>query len=355
MSEGFTGKRTLIQHWPIVVLGFLVAGIFLAALITFDVKQTDCAIVLRFGSPRRSGGADGPVKVYDAGLHLKWPYPIETVWRQDNRLQCYELQKGQVEQIQTADDYQVVVTTYVLWRIDHENPGLFLKSVGTTAEAEKKLDDVVRNSRNIVLGRHRLTELINVDASQVKLEQIESEILNGVDESNDPGTPADDVRIVGVRDIAKRKYGIDVRHLGFKHLGFPETVSTKVFARMKAERSRKSAELRAQGDRDAKTIRADADLKKEELLAEAAGKAEGIRAEGDQIAAGHYAAFSKNPELAAFLRKLSSLRRTLSEKTTIIVDTQTPPYDLLLPGATDLDSAVSGSAGKGKVEREPNQ
>ncbi|OGV70016.1 MAG: hypothetical protein A3K19_11225 [Lentisphaerae bacterium RIFOXYB12_FULL_65_16] len=322
------GNRTYMQHWPVIALALLVCAIFVAALIAFEVKETEYAVVLRFGKPRIESGET--VKTYTPGLHLKWPYPIETVWRHDNRLQCYELRKGQVEQVQTADDYQIIVTTFVLWKVGE--PGLFLKRVGTAEEAEKKLDDVIRNSRNIVIGRRNLTEFINVDAKQVKIPEIETEIL------------------LLAKEVALTRYGIDVQHLGFKHLGFPEAVSTKVFARMKAERNRKSEKYRAEGKRDAQRIRAEADLAASEKLTTAEADAKRIRAEGDRNAAEYYAVFRSNPELAAFLRKLDSLRESLSEKTTLILDTNTPPFDLLQPGATLLEKGVTAPGRGGAVD-----
>ena len=325
------GKRTFMQHWPVVLLGITVLLIFLAMLVVFEVKETDYAVVMNFGRPKtETVEAETRIKVYDPGLHLRWPYPIDTVWSHDNRLQCYELRKGQVEQIQTADDYQIVVTTFVLWQVG--DPGLFLKRVNTTAEAENKLDDVVRNSRNIILGRHNLDELIsnkkeNKDKNEkmVRIPDIEQEILDHL------------------HDVAMHKYGIEVKHLGFKHLGFPEAVSQKVFARMKAERNRKSEKYRAEGKRDAQKIRSEADLAVSDKLTAAQADAKRIRAEGDRVAAGYYSVFRANPELAAFLRKLDSLRETLSKKTTLILDTNTPPYDLFLPGATDLQKAKAKS------------
>jgi len=320
-------KRTFMQHWPVLLLGLVVVSIFLAMLVVFEVKETDFAVVMVFGSPRTEAdadarpGAEEGVKVYPPGLHLKWPHPIATVWRHDKRLQCYELKKGQVEQVQTADDYQIVVTTYALWRVG--DPGLFLKRVSTTDEAENKLDDVVRNSRNITLARHDLTELINTNPSQVRIPAIEQEILEDANST------------------AMSKYGIHIEHIGFKHLGFPQAVSIKVFDRMRAERRRKSEKYRAEGKRDAQKIRAQADLAASETLTAAEAEAKRIRAEGDKTAAEYYAAFRENPELAAFLRKLDSLRLTLSQKTTLVVDTNTPPYDLLLPGATDLEKTES--------------
>ncbi len=306
-------KRDFLQHWAILCLGATVVLIFGVVLVTFEVKETEFAVLKRFGSSRK--GPDGKVITYDPGLHFKIPF-IDEVWKHDNRLQCYELKKGQVEQIQTRDEYQIVVTTYVLWRVG--NPGLFLKRLSSTEKAEDKLDEVVRNSRSTVLGSHDLGELINTDPSKIRMAEIEQEMLDRV------------------QATAREEYGIEVVRLGIKHLGFPEKVTLKVFDRMRAERRRHSQKYLAEGEREAQRIRANADRQASDILAQAQAKATQIRAEGDQMAAKHYAVFQKNPELAAFLRKLDALRLTLSKKTTMVLDTNTPPYDLLLPGATDL-------------------
>ena len=44
----------------------------------------------------------------------------------------------------------------------------------------------------------------------------------------------------------------------------------------------------------------------------------------------------ENPELASFLRKLDSLRTTLSDDTVLILDTTTPPFDLLQNDSLNL-------------------
>lgn len=314
-------SRSFTQHWPALLLGVLVAGVFVSALVVFQVRQTDIALVLTFGKPHTVlvNGAE-QIRVYAPGLHFKWPYPIESVWTQDNRIQCYQLKKGQVEQVQTSDDYQVIASTYVLWKVG--DPGIFLRAVGTTAAAESKLDDLVRNGRNGVLGRHALGELINVDPAKVRIPQIENDIL------------------AEVRGVALDKYGIEVCFIGFRHIGFPEEVTTKVFQRMIDERNRTAENYRAAGRRDAQKIRAEADLEASNLLAAADAEAKGIRADGDRTAAESYAVFSQEPELAAFLRKLEALRQVVTDKTTLVLDTATPPYDLLQPHATDLKPAA---------------
>ena len=64
-------------------------------------------------------------------------------------------------------------------------------------------------------------------------------------------------------------------------------------------------------------------------LAEAEAQAKQIKAEGDAKAASYYAVFREEPELAAFLRKLESMRKILPNKTTLILNTNYAPFDLL--------------------------
>ena len=73
-----------------------------------------------------------------------------------------------------------------------------------------------------------------------------------------------------------------------------------------------------------------------DLLTDAEAKAKTIRAEGDAEAARHYEVFKANPELAAFLRKLDSLRRIMKSRTTLVLDTGAAPFDLLNADAAKL-------------------
>ena len=73
-----------------------------------------------------------------------------------------------------------------------------------------------------------------------------------------------------------------------------------------------------------------------QIVAEAEAKAREIRAEGDAEAAKYYEVFSKNPELAIFLRKLDALSQIMKTRTTLVVDTNTAPFDLLQKNAEIL-------------------
>ena len=81
------------------------------------------------------------------------------------------------------------------------------------------------------------------------------------------------------------------------------------------------------------------DRKAAETISQAEAEAKKIRGEGDELAAKNYAVFQKNPELALFLRNLEALKISLTDKDTLILDTDTPPFTLLKPGAVNLNSA----------------
>ncbi|MCK5801736.1 MAG: protease modulator HflC [Lentisphaeria bacterium] len=320
-------KRTFMQHWPVMALAAVVVLIFGLRLVTFQVQETEVCIVKRFGESLKTDG--NQVRIYTAGLHPKLPYPIESTWIRDRRRNVYELKTGRVEQIQTHDNYQIVVSTFVVWRIGQgEKAALYMQRIDNKERARETLDGLVRNGRNIVLGKHDLSDLINAE-KPVQLGRIEQEMLDTVKEQ------------------ALDEWGIEVIHIGVKHIGFPEKVTPKVFERMIAERERKSTRYLADGQKEADHIRSQAKAEADTILADAETKATLIRSEGDKEAAEYYAVFAENPELAAFLRKLESLRLTLSKKTTLILDTNTPPYDLLRAGAADLEKVVGASKSGG--------
>jgi modulator of FtsH protease HflC len=318
-------KREFMQHWPVISLALVVLGIFLAACVSFQVQEYEVAIVKTFGEARKD--ADGRDIIYKPGLHWQWPAPIDQVWRHDNRLQCYELET-RIEQIQTKDDYMIMVTTFVLWRVG--NPGLFMRAVNTSASAEDKITDLVRSSRSSVFGQRLLSQLIQVrDLGETaatkdgELGEIEAEILGDV------------------RGQALDDFGIEIVHVGTKHLGFPEEVTSKVFSRMIAERGRKAQEHISEGKSRATEIHAEADRSRRELESTAEAKAKRIRGAAEAVAAGEYKVFAKNPELAIFLRQLDALDKTFGERDTLILDTNSPLFSIL--GADAMKFAIEAA------------
>ncbi len=295
-------------HWPVIVIVAVIAAILLFSLFTYQINSTEYGVVLRFGQPQLNRDTN-------PGIHPKWPF--ETIWRVENRIQCFDGNIGVLEEVFTRDKKTIIISVFIGWKVSDEKVVQFLERVKNLDKAEVELSTLLRSYRNSIIGKYSFSDLINIDPEKIKIKEIEKEMLDHVS-----------------RD-ALNLYGIDVRFLGVKHIGLPEAVTAKVFDRMNAEREMEAQRILAEGNTIATRLRAEADKESVQLFAEAENKAKRIRAQGDAEAAKSYAVFKQNPQLALFLRKLDSLKKTLSEKSVLILDTNTAPFDLLNSNALE--------------------
>jgi membrane protease subunit HflC len=99
---------------------------------------------------------------------------------------------------------------------------------------------------------------------------------------------------------------------------------------MRAERKQYAERFRAEGEKEASNIRAETDLSVAKLRAEGNQRAEEIRGDAEAEAARIYtAAHRLDPEFYRFLRSLDSLEAMMGETTTVVLDTDSPPFDVL--------------------------
>ncbi|MDA1275036.1 MAG: protease modulator HflC [Verrucomicrobia bacterium] len=284
-----------------VIIGSLLLLIFAVLLFTFQVRQTEVAVVTTFDKP-------GEI-IEKPGLNWKWPRPIQKVYKFDRRIHSYE---GRFEQALTQDNYPLLVMVYVGWTIS--DPKSFFNSFpgGKASEAEPALGGLIESSKNEVVGMHPFSHFVSTDENLLQFDEIERQIMNAI------------------RPVAASKYGIDVKFVGIKKLGLPQDVTEKVFARMQAERDREVQRIRGEGEAVAMRIRSNADRERDKILAEATSKAIQIRGEADAQSAESFKVFEQNADLAMFLLNVKTLEETLKEKSTLILDERTPPYDLLI-------------------------
>lgn len=285
---------------PTLIIGGLLLVIFLFLLFAFQVRTTEMAVVTTFGS------ISGTPRT-EPGLYLRLPYPIQNVYKFDKRLQNFE---RKYEQSFTRDKKSPIISVFVAWRIaDAET---FLKRFnGDIARAEASLENVVRDAKNSVIGRHDFSELISPDPKLVKFDEIEGEMRTAMAET------------------ALKTYGIQIELVGIKQLGLPEALTAKVFDRMKTERERLVKKLTAEGTAEAVRIRSEADLKRDTTLADARRQALVLRGEAEAKATEYYKVLNQDERLARFLISLNGLEATLRERTTLILDEKTAPLDLL--------------------------
>jgi membrane protease subunit HflC len=314
-------EAAISRHWPTMLLGLIVAAIFLVAIFSFRVGSTETAVMTTFGKINE--------QAVGAGLHFRWPYPFQEIHKFDNRYNCFTGNVGKLEETLTKDGQNIIAGIYIIYKIS--DPKNFFLRMVTTVNAEEQLNSWMRSVKDETFGKYKFNQLINTNAKEMCLDKIESEMCQKLDRK------ASD-------------YGLTVKAVGINTINIPKSISEKVFERMVQERKVVAERYRAEGKKEAETIKIDADRTKQIRLAEAEADAKEIRAQGDADAAKYYVAFKQAPELAAFLRKLDSLRKVMKSKTTLVLDTDSAPFDLLKMNADklkqDAPSAAAVTAGK---------
>lgn len=269
----------------------------------FVVDQTEFVIVKRFGDPVRT--------LIEPGLGVKYPWPVDTVVRFDNRLMILENpgpdepdKEYLTEDKQAGIGKNIMVTTYTCWRIKRDPRSVltFLETMGGRVNAEARLGDVVVSELGAALGSNDFSRLVSTDPSK-----------------RDWSGLLDQVRDQCRRRI-EDEYGVEVVDIKLQRLNFPDQNRRNVFDRMRAERETIASRYRSEGEEQATKIRAEANRQRDEILAEATEEAEKVRGRGDAEAARIYAeAYSQDPDFYNFQRTLEAYEKTFDEVTTLVL------------------------------------
>ena len=265
----------------IVAAVLVVAGIFAMSSL-FIVDQTEQALVLQFGQPRRI--------ILTPGLRAKQPF-IQNVIIYDKRLLDFE---PPPEEVIASDQKRLVVDTYARYRIT--NPLLFYQTVATEAGVRARLGALVSGSLRQVIGNVTLSELLSPERAQIML-QIRDEVAGQA-----------------------KPFGIDVVDVRIRRADLPTQNSEAIYARMRSERQQQAAQYRGEGAEAAQTVRANADRERTVILADAQRNAQKLRGQGDAQAIDIYAqAYGQDKGFFTFYRSLQAYRDALGGKNTSFV------------------------------------
>lgn len=251
----------------------------------FVVRERDAALVFALGEVRDT--------IVEPGLYFKAPPPFQNVVRLDRRLQTIE--NNDPERIQTAEKKNLLIDSYVKWRID--DPRLFYVTFGANDRAAvERLTAQIRDALNASVNVRTVKEVVSTQRDDIM-----REILENVARRAEP-------------------LGVHVTDVRLRRIEFAPEISESVYRRMEAERKQEANRLRATGAADSERIRAQADRERQELLAQAYAEAEQIRGEGDAKAAGIYAqAYGKNPDFFALYKSLEGYRAAFSDSKDTLV------------------------------------
>lgn len=273
-----------MQRFFPALVGLVIVLAVLSSCV-FVVRERDAALLFALGEVRDT--------ITEPGLYFKLPPPFQNVVLLDKRLQTIET--NDPERIQTAEKKNLLIDSYVKWRIS--DPRLFYVTFGANGRAAvERLQAQIRDALNAAVNRRTVKEVIADERDTIM-----KEILNNVEERAKP---------LGVQIV-------DVR---LRRIDFVPEISESVYRRMEAERKQEANRLRASGYADSERIRAQADRQRQELLATAYAKAQETMGHGDAQAAEIYAqAYSRNPEFYSFYKSLEAYRASFSKPSDALV------------------------------------
>lgn len=249
---------------------------------TYVVHQTEQALVLQLGEPRKV--------VKEPGLHFKLPF-IQNVVFYDNRVLDFD---ADVQELIASDQKRLVVDSFARFRI--VDPLRFYQAVGSEAVVRARLDSIVNASLRNVLGSVPLATVLTSQRAELMAQT--AQIVNG----------------------EAKSFGIEVLDVRMRRVDLPEANSQAIFSRMRTEREREATELRAQGAELAQRIRSRADRERTVLLAEARREAQIARGEGDATASKIFAdSFGQDAAFFDFYRSLQAYRVALGNSDTTML------------------------------------
>ena len=273
---------------------FLIVLILLAVLIIsgsfFTVREDEYACTVRFSKIISTTG--------EAGLHFKVPF-VDSVKYFTKATQLYDIPPSEVL---TSDKQNMTVDCYILWSID--DPKLFYQRLGTTGNAEQRLDALTYNELKTVMGTLAQADIVNMEDGAKR-----NDIYNSI---------ATDV------DNLARTYGIRVEDVKIKQFDLPESNLNAVYNRMISERNQIAEKYTADGNYEASIIRNDVDKQVNILVSNAKAEAAKLEAEGEgeymRMLAEAYQTKDQQ-EFYEFTRALDALKESLTgEEKTVILD-----------------------------------
>ena len=268
---------------------------------------------------------DGATQASGAGLHLGWPWPVQSVQRLDRRLQQFDLP---ATELLTHDpkgktiDKMLLVEAYVCWKIaDKDAVDLFVRRIGTVERASAILEPRIRSELGAAIGKMKMDDLVS------------TQTIAGTGKTHVDQTIAGlhDRLMQTLKQPVRDEYGIELVDVRLRRFSHPAQVRDSIFERIRSERMTKVTDHDSEGQRRASEIVTKAEETAKNQLAEAHAKEVRIKGDADADAMRiRNEAHRQDPEFYAFLKKMEKLQAILGDnKTVLLLSTNRPLFESL--------------------------
>jgi len=300
----------------IVVLVLLV--IFSQSTYVVDEKQQ--VVVTQFGRP--IGDA-----VTTPGIKFKMPF-IHTVNYFEKRYMEWD---GDPNQVPTKDKKFIFVDTYARWQIT--DPLQFFKRLTNERGAQSRLDDILDGETRNFIANNNIEEAVRTSNRVPIVVDTLTEITSDSLMSISVGREKIQNQILESSNRQAADLGIEILDFRLKRINYVQEVRDQVYERMKSERFRIAEKFRSEGLGEASRINGEKERELKRIQSEAFRQAEEIRGRADAEAASIYAnAYDKSNQsrdLYSFVKSMETLKQTFSEKTSVILSTDSELYKYL--------------------------
>ncbi|MCF7858918.1 MAG: protease modulator HflC [Candidatus Cloacimonetes bacterium] len=298
----------------ILILALIVA---INAFYIIDERQQ--IIITQFGKP--IGDA-----ISTAGLHLKIPF-IQKVHFFDKRILEWD---GDPKQIPTSDKRYIWLDTFSRWQIT--DPLKFYETTRYETNAHSRLDDIISGITRDVISSNKLLEIVRSSNRKMTFtsEYADSMLEDAVLEDIENGRRAIADSIYRQSKIKVAEYGIKLIDVRVKRLNYNQEVQSKVFERMISERNKIAAKYLSEGKGNSSEILGKMQKELDQIQSGAYQKAQEIKGKADAKAINIYAnAYNKDPDFYEFMKTLETYEKTIDNKNTIIMTTDSDYYKFL--------------------------
>lgn len=305
-------------------LYILFIAAFVLALIVigsgfYILDETQQAIVTQFGKPVGEPRTK-------PGMQFKVPF-IQKVQFFDKRYLEWD---GDPNQVPTKDKRFIHVDTYARWEIT--DPLQFFIRLRDERSAQSRLDDILDGETRVAVAAHDLLEIVRSTNREPEIVEDFMEVIEVLEDIN-VGRDKIEAMILKKANERTSDLGIRILDFRFKRMNYVEEVRNRVYDRMISERNRIADQFRSEGQGEARKIIGNKERDLAKIQSEAVREAEQIRGRADAEATNIYAAAynrnSQTRELYNFLRTMESFEKSLDEKTTLIITTNSEFYRFL--------------------------
>ena len=303
-----------------LTIPLLIVLLVILLMSLFVIPEGERGIVIRFGRVLKDD--TNVSRIYEPGLHFKLPL-FDRVKTLDARIQTMD---GRSDRFVTSEKKDVIIDSYVKWRIKDFGQYYLTTGGGNTLTAENLLERKVTDVLRSEIGSREIKQIVSGPRNQDILpDSADAEVVTteAAKEALEVDGQRDQIMenvLNDTRESAAKDIGVYVVDFRMKKINLPDEISESIYRRMRAERESVARKHRSQGREKAEVIKAQAELEVATILAEADKTARVTRGEADARAAKIYSdAYSKEPEFFGFLRSLKAYEKSFSDKSDILV------------------------------------